>query len=158
MPPVPGPISPALSAWEVCGAVALPPADSVTCGNLGGLSLSDRDHPRALLLSGTQRARLDPRIKRQTRPVFKVSGSVWAFGKEQACCVGTVPGRPIPSVRLAARVAALARSLVRPTALQRVVEYLRTHWSRKGSGGRTDVLLYSSRVGKSPPRTPTEPV
>ena len=28
----------ALSAWEVCGAVALPPADSVTCGDLGGLS------------------------------------------------------------------------------------------------------------------------
>ena len=50
-------IEPALSAWEVCGAAALPPADSVTCGDLDGLSLSDRDYPRALLLSGTQRAR-----------------------------------------------------------------------------------------------------
>ena len=50
-------IEPALSAWEVCGAVALPPADSVTCGDLGGLSLSDRDCPRVLLPSGTQRAR-----------------------------------------------------------------------------------------------------
>jgi hypothetical protein len=53
----------ALSAWEVCGAVALPPADSVTCGDLGGLSVSDRDYPRVLLLSGTQRARLDPPVK-----------------------------------------------------------------------------------------------
>jgi hypothetical protein len=50
-------IEPALSAWEICGAVALPPADSVTCGDLGGLSLSDRDYPRVLLPSGTQRAR-----------------------------------------------------------------------------------------------------
>jgi hypothetical protein len=73
MPPVPGPISPALSAWEVCGAVALPPADSVTCGNLGGLSLSGRDYPRALLLSGTQRARLDPRIKLSYFPLKKSS-------------------------------------------------------------------------------------
>jgi hypothetical protein len=46
------------SVWEVCGAVALPPADFVTCGDLGGLSLSDRDYPRLLLPSGTQRARL----------------------------------------------------------------------------------------------------
>ena len=36
----------ALSAWEVCGAVALPPADFVTCGDLDGLSASDRDYPR----------------------------------------------------------------------------------------------------------------
>jgi hypothetical protein len=50
-------LPPALSAWEVCGAVALPPAGSVTCGDLGGLSLSDRDDPRVLLPSGTQRAR-----------------------------------------------------------------------------------------------------
>jgi hypothetical protein len=42
-------IEPALSAWEVCGAVDQPPADSVTCGDLGGLSLSGRDYPRALL-------------------------------------------------------------------------------------------------------------
>jgi len=55
------------SAWEVCGAVALPPADSVTCGDLGGLSLSDRDYPRALLLSSTQRARLDARTKSRAR-------------------------------------------------------------------------------------------
>jgi hypothetical protein len=79
MPPVPGPISPALSAWEVCGAVALSPADSVTCGNLGGLSLTDRDYPRALLLSGTHRARLDPRIKRQAHPCCKSSKSVRFF-------------------------------------------------------------------------------
>jgi hypothetical protein len=42
-----------LSAWEVCGAVRLSPADSVTCGDLDGLSVSDRDYPRALLPSGT---------------------------------------------------------------------------------------------------------
>src|SRR5215470_9998065 len=46
-------IEPALSAWEVCGAVRLSPADSVTCGDLDGLSVSDRDYPRALLPSGT---------------------------------------------------------------------------------------------------------
>ncbi len=63
----------ALSAWEVCGAVALRPADSVTCGDLGGLSLSDRDYPRVLPLSGTQRARLDPRIKRRARSVSEPS-------------------------------------------------------------------------------------
>jgi hypothetical protein len=32
--------------------------------------------------------------------------------------------------------------------LQRVVEYSHTHWSWKGSGGRTDVLLCSSRAGR----------
>ena len=69
-------IEPALSAWEVSGAVALPPADSVSCGDLGGLSLSDRDYPRALLLSGTQRARLDPQTKRQARPASKPSDGV----------------------------------------------------------------------------------
>src|SRR5215471_15041956 len=50
-------IEPALSAWEVCGAIRLSPADSVTCGELDGHSLSDRDYPRALLSSGTWRAR-----------------------------------------------------------------------------------------------------
>jgi len=40
-------------------------------------------------------------------------------------------------------------SLVRPTALQRVVEYSHTHWSRKC--GRNDVLLCSSRVGRVKP-------
>jgi len=49
-------IEPALSAWEVCGAVALPPADSVTCGDLGGLSVSDRDYPQVLLLSARSTA------------------------------------------------------------------------------------------------------
>jgi hypothetical protein len=32
---------PALSAWEVYGAARLPPADSVTCRDLVGLSASD---------------------------------------------------------------------------------------------------------------------
>jgi hypothetical protein len=39
------------------------PADSVTCDDLGGLSVSDRDYPWVLLPSGTQRARLDPLVK-----------------------------------------------------------------------------------------------
>ncbi len=51
-------IEPALPAWEVCGAVSLPPADPVTCRDLGALFLSDRDYPRVLRPSGTQRARL----------------------------------------------------------------------------------------------------
>jgi hypothetical protein len=34
---------PALSAWEVCGAPHLPPADSLAWGLLGTLSASDRD-------------------------------------------------------------------------------------------------------------------
>jgi hypothetical protein len=52
-----GSSSDSLSAWEVCGEVHLPPADSVACGDLDGLSLSDRDCLRAPLPSGTQRAR-----------------------------------------------------------------------------------------------------
>jgi hypothetical protein len=46
-------IEPALSAWEVCGAARLLPADSVTCGDLDGLSASDHDYPWALFTSGT---------------------------------------------------------------------------------------------------------
>ena len=56
-------IEAALSAWEVCGATRVLPAESVTCGDHDGLSVSDRDYPRMLLPSGTQRARPDPRIK-----------------------------------------------------------------------------------------------
>jgi hypothetical protein len=74
----------ALSAWEVGGAVAPSPADSVTCGDLGGLSLSDRDYPRVLLPSGTQRARLDPRIKSRARPSMKQSESVRPFAQQGA--------------------------------------------------------------------------
>jgi len=46
-----------LSAWELYGAARLPPGDSATCGDIGDLTVSDRDYPQALLLSGTQRAR-----------------------------------------------------------------------------------------------------
>jgi hypothetical protein len=42
-------IEPALSAWEVCGAARLPPADSVTCGDLDSLTVSDHDYPQVLL-------------------------------------------------------------------------------------------------------------
>src|SRR6266571_3914066 len=49
--------APSPSAWEVCGAVCMPPADSLTCGHLDGSTVSDRDYPQALLLTGTQRAR-----------------------------------------------------------------------------------------------------
>src|SRR5215470_3938271 len=45
-------IEPALSAWEVCGAARVLPAESVTCGDHDGLSVSDRDYPRVLLPSG----------------------------------------------------------------------------------------------------------
>ena len=50
-------IEPALSAWELYGAARLQPGDSATCGDIGGLTVSDRDYLQALLLSGTQRAR-----------------------------------------------------------------------------------------------------
>jgi hypothetical protein len=56
-------IEPALSAWELYGAARLPPGDSTTCGDIGGLTVSDRDYPQALLLSGTQRARRPLRPK-----------------------------------------------------------------------------------------------
>jgi hypothetical protein len=46
-----------LSAWELYGAARLPPGDSATCGDIGDLTVSDRDYPQALLLSGTQQAR-----------------------------------------------------------------------------------------------------
>ena len=42
-----------LSAWELYGTVSLPPADSATCVNLDGLTVSDRDYQRGLLPSGT---------------------------------------------------------------------------------------------------------
>jgi hypothetical protein len=55
---VPGEGNPTpLSAWEFYGAARLPPGDSATCGDIGDLTVSDRDYPQALLLSGTQRAR-----------------------------------------------------------------------------------------------------
>ena len=38
----------ALSAWELCGPGGLSPGDSVTCGDLDGLSASDRGHPRGV--------------------------------------------------------------------------------------------------------------
>jgi hypothetical protein len=38
-------IESALAAWEVCGAVRLPPADSLTCGLLDALPASDRYYP-----------------------------------------------------------------------------------------------------------------
>jgi hypothetical protein len=43
----------ALSAREVCGAVARLPADRLTCGSTVLLSVSDRGCPRWLLRSGT---------------------------------------------------------------------------------------------------------
>jgi hypothetical protein len=43
----------ALSAWEVCGTVASPPADWLTCGSVDTFSVRDRDCPRWLLRSGT---------------------------------------------------------------------------------------------------------
>jgi len=46
-------IEPALSAWEVCGAADLSPADSMTCGPLGVLPAGDRDYPRLLIRPGT---------------------------------------------------------------------------------------------------------
>ncbi len=46
-------IEPALSAWALYGAVRLLPADSATCANLDGLTVSDHDYPRGLLPSGT---------------------------------------------------------------------------------------------------------
>src|SRR6185312_11014368 len=66
-------IEPALSAWEVCGAARVPLADSVTCGDLGGLSLIDSDCPWTLFPSGTQRARMHPRIFRRARSLLKPS-------------------------------------------------------------------------------------
>ena len=50
-------IEPELSAWELYGAARLPPDDSATCGDIAGLTVSDRDYPQRLPLSGTQRAR-----------------------------------------------------------------------------------------------------
>jgi hypothetical protein len=35
----------ALSAWEVCGAAALPPGDSATCEDLYAWTASYRDYP-----------------------------------------------------------------------------------------------------------------
>jgi hypothetical protein len=46
-------IEPALSAWEACGAARQRPGNSATCGDLGGLTVGDRDCPQELLLSGT---------------------------------------------------------------------------------------------------------
>jgi hypothetical protein len=50
---------PALSAWEASAAVHRLPAESLTCDTVGHLSVSDRESPQWLILSGTQRARLE---------------------------------------------------------------------------------------------------
>src|SRR6516164_5166846 len=70
------PWEPALSAWEVCGTVALPPADSVICGDLGGLSLSDRDARRSFgpAAGSTGWQRQPPRC-RWPEPGAEVAGS-----------------------------------------------------------------------------------
>jgi hypothetical protein len=47
------PVSLALSAWEAWGAVVPPPADWLTCGSAGALTVRDRDCPLWLLRSGT---------------------------------------------------------------------------------------------------------
>ena len=73
-------IEPALSAWEVCGAARVLPGESVTCGDLDGLSASDRDYPWALFPSGTQRARVHPRIKSRARARLRPSESVPPVG------------------------------------------------------------------------------
>jgi len=52
-------IEPALSAWELYGAAARLPADWLTCGSAALQTVRDRDCPRWLLRSGTQRARPD---------------------------------------------------------------------------------------------------
>ena len=46
-------IEPALSAWELYGAARLRSGDSVTCGDIAGMTVSDRDCPQVHLLSGT---------------------------------------------------------------------------------------------------------
>ena len=51
------------SLWRCLPA----PADFVTCGDLDGLTVSDRDYGQALLRSGTQRALQDLRIYLHTR-------------------------------------------------------------------------------------------
>jgi AAA domain/TrwC relaxase len=50
--PAPNPANLGLSAWEVCDAARVLPAESVTCGDHEGLSVSDRDYPRVLLPVG----------------------------------------------------------------------------------------------------------
>jgi len=48
----------ALSAWEVCGAVSLPAADSVTCGMLmvcPWAAVTTRRHPYRRARSGHER-------------------------------------------------------------------------------------------------------
>ena len=113
----------ALSAWEVCGAPRVLPAESVTCGDLDGVSASDRDYPWALLPSGTQRARVHPRIKRRARPRSKASGSVRAVGSSCDTTAGSMWRRPRWCSGVAARVAApwpsawgslVIRPLIRP--------------------------------------------
>jgi hypothetical protein len=57
----------ALSAWEFGSAVHPVPADSLTCRCADALPDSDRDYPRLLTLSGTQRARGASRSDRSAR-------------------------------------------------------------------------------------------
>jgi len=58
----------------------------VTCRDHDGLSVSDRDYPRVLLPSGTQRARPDPRIKRKTRPSSKPSSPSVLLAPPHSSC------------------------------------------------------------------------
>jgi hypothetical protein len=86
-------IEPALSAWEVCGAVALLPADSVSCGDLGGLSLSDRDDPRG---SSSRRARSTEGQARLVRIMPRPTG----LGSDVGVCVVGLGGLEPPTSSL----------------------------------------------------------
>ena len=88
----------------------------------------------------------NPRIKRQTQPAPKPSGSVRAFGVNRLVPLGW------SEASSAIRRRCCSWHGGRPAnGLQRDVEYSHTHWSRKGSGGRNDVLLCSPRVGRVKP-------
>jgi hypothetical protein len=70
--------------------LALPPGDSATCGDIGGLTVNDRDYPQALLLSGTQRAR------RPLRPELAVPLGVCPPSQLAECAVGYGCAQTLP--------------------------------------------------------------
>jgi hypothetical protein len=89
-------LQPEPSAWEVCGAADLLPADFLTRGLSGVVSASDRDWLRLLVRSGTQRA-WTPQIRSLGKPSRPVHGWPSSGPMFQACGIALVAGHGLGS-------------------------------------------------------------
>jgi hypothetical protein len=105
-------------------------------------------HPRAAPPVTRGLAAGNPRIKRQTRPVFKVSGSVWAFGRRRRVALDRCQGvQSRPSALLLRRRRWYGRRLYRESSSTHtlIVEYSHTHWC--GRDVAVGLMSFCARLG-----------